>query len=91
MGRDHEEVRRVSRLLQNQTGLTIRSALWAGLMLVWLAFLIRGVWWLWPAIERMEMTQDLGAGLLWLILGALAWVLAFNYGRQRYWPHSIHK
>lgn len=81
----------MSRLLQSQTGLTIRSALWAGLMLVWLAFLIRGVWWLRPAIERMEATQDLGAGLLWLILGTLAWVLALNYGRQRYWPHSIHK
>jgi hypothetical protein len=76
----------VSRSLQSQTGLTARSALWAGLMLVWLAFLIRGVWWIWPAIEGRELTQDLVAGLLWLILGTLAWVLAFNYGRRRYWP-----
>ena len=54
-------------------------------MLVWLAFLIRGVWWIWPNIEKMEFTQDLLAGLLWLSMGSLAWVLAFNYGRQRYW------
>ena len=54
-------------------------------MLVWLAFLIRGVWWIWPNIERMEFTQDLLAGVLWLAMGTLAWLLAFNYGRQRYW------
>ena len=54
-------------------------------MLVWLAFLVRGVWWIWPAIEAMEYSQDLVAGVLWLSMGTLAWVLAFNYGRQRYW------
>ena len=78
----------MSRSLQSQTGLTARSVLWATLMLVWLVFLIRGVWWIWPAIEGRELTQDLVAGLLWLILGTLAWILAFSYGRQRYWPHS---
>jgi hypothetical protein len=54
-------------------------------MLVWLGFLIRGVWWIWPAIEKMEPTQDLLAGVLWLLMGTLAWILAFNYGRQCYW------
>ena len=63
----------------------VRSIVWHGLMLVWLAFLIRGVWWIWPNIEKMEFTQDLLAGLLWLCMGTLAWLLAFNYGRQRYW------
>lgn len=69
----------------SRPSLTIRSIVWLGLMLVWLAFLIRGVWWVWPAMETMEFTQDLVAGVLWLCMGALAWVLAFNYGRQRYW------
>jgi len=54
-------------------------------MLVWLVFLVRGVWWIWPAIGAMEYSQDLVAGVLWLGMGTLAWVLAFNYGRQRYW------
>jgi hypothetical protein len=66
-------------------GLTARSIVWLGLMLLWLAFLMRGVWWIWPAVERMQYSQDLVAGVLWLSLGTLAWVLAFNYGRQRYW------
>ena len=81
----------MKRLAQSQTGLTLRSGLWSGLMLVWLAFLLRGVWWIWPAIARMELSEDLVAGLLWLILGALAWVLAFGYGRRRYWPQAIGK
>ena len=81
----------MSRRWQSQTGLTVRSALWAGLTLVWLAFLIRGVWWIWPTIERMEFSQDLVAGLLWVILGTLAWLLALNYGRQRYWSHWINR
>jgi hypothetical protein len=63
----------------------LRSIVWHGLMLVWLAFLVRGLWWIWPNIERMDFTQDLLAGVLWLAMGTLAWILAFNYGRQRYW------
>ena len=78
----------MKRLAQGQTGLTLRSGLWCGLMLVWLAFLLRGVWWIWPAIARMELSEDLVVGLLWLILGALAWTLAFGYGRRRYWPQA---
>jgi hypothetical protein len=66
-------------------GLTIRSIVWHSLMLVWLAFLIRGVWWIWPAVESMQFSQDLLAGVLWLCMGTLAWLLAFNYGRRRYW------
>ena len=66
-------------------GLTVRSIVWHALMLVWLVFLVRGVWWIWPAIGAMEYSQDLVAGVLWLGMGTLAWVLAFNYGRQRYW------
>jgi hypothetical protein len=33
----------------------------------------------------MALTSDLVAGLLWLAIGTLAWIVAFNYGRQRYW------
>jgi hypothetical protein len=75
------------RALAVRRHLTVRSIVWHGLMLVWLGFLIRGVWWIWPAIEAMEFSQDLLAGALWLTMGTLAWVLAFNYGRQRYWQH----
>jgi hypothetical protein len=82
----------VKRLAQSQTGLTLRSALWSGLVLMWLAFLLRGVWWIWPAIARMELTEDLVAGLLWRIPGALAWAWPSLWPcRQRYWPQATRK
>jgi hypothetical protein len=54
-------------------------------MLIWLAALISGVWWMWPTFARLAITKDFVAGLLWLAVGTLAWIVAFNYGRQRYW------
>jgi hypothetical protein len=62
-----------------------RAIVWHVLMLVWLGALVSGVWWLWPTFTRMAPTTDLVAGLLWLTIGTLAWIVAFNYGRQRYW------
>lgn len=63
----------------------IRSVLWHVLMLIWLAALLSGVWWLWPTLVNFGPAKDLVAGLLWLVIGACAWLIAFNFGRARYW------
>jgi hypothetical protein len=68
----------------------VRVVLWHMLMLVWLALLIRGGWWMWPAFEKLEFSQDAITGLLWLAMGSLLWLLAFLYGRERYWRHGRH-
>jgi hypothetical protein len=60
--------------------------LWALLMLVWLGALFFGLWWVWPHFERMQLTGELAAALFWLIMGALAWILALRLGVARYWP-----
>ncbi len=62
-----------------------RAVLWHVLMVLWLGGLISGVWWLWPVFARQELSMDLISGTLWLALGAAAWLVAFNFGRQRYW------
>jgi hypothetical protein len=59
--------------------------LWAFLMLVWLAGLVSGFGRVWPHVTRMALTADLVIGLMWLIIGAAAWVVALNFGLQRYW------
>lgn len=58
---------------------------WALMMLVWLGALLLGLWWVWPHMERMQLTGELVAALLWLIMGALAWILALRLGLARYW------
>ena len=58
---------------------------WALMMAVWLGALLFGLWWVWPHVERMQLTGELVAALLWLIMGALAWVLALRLGLARYW------
>ncbi|MGH2393150.1 MAG: hypothetical protein ACRDGH_06580, partial [Candidatus Limnocylindria bacterium] len=59
--------------------------LWAVMMFVWMCGLISGLWWVWPHIQRLELTGDLVVGLMWLIIGSAAWVIALNFGIQRYW------
>jgi hypothetical protein len=66
----------------------VRAIVWHALMVIWLGALIFGVWWLWPTLIAMTFTSDLVAGLLWLAIGTLAWVVAFNFGRERYWRRS---
>ena len=53
--------------------------------MVWLGALLFGLWWVWPHFEQMQWTGELVAALLWLIMGALAWVLALRLGMARYW------
>ena len=63
----------------------MKAALWHLMMLLWLAGLVYGVWWVWPAVERLQLTLELAMSLLWLLVGATAWVVAFNLGLRRYW------
>ena len=58
---------------------------WLVMMLVWLGGLLYGLWWVWPHIERMAPTGELFVSLFWLVTGAVAWAVALNIGRQRYW------
>ena len=61
------------------------AIIWHLMMLIWLAAWLFGLWWIWPHVERMELTGELVMSLLWLLMCALAWLAAFNLGRQRYW------
>ncbi len=61
------------------------ALLWVLMMLVWLAAWVFGLWWMWPHFERMALTPELLMSFFWLMTGAVAWVFAFNLGRQRYW------
>ena len=63
----------------------MKAFLWVLMMLVWLAGLLFGLWWVWPHFERLSFTSDLLVSIIWLTSGAVAWLVAFNLGRQRYW------
>jgi hypothetical protein len=58
--------------------------LWCAMMLVWLAGLVYGLWWVWPLFERMTVSADLVMAVVWLIVGTAAWIVALNLGLQRY-------
>ena len=60
--------------------------IWLLMMLLWLGGLLFGLWWVWPHFERMAPTAELFVSLFWLITGSVAWLVALNVGRQRYWP-----
>jgi hypothetical protein len=64
------------------------AMLWVAMMLVWLAGLLYGLWWVWPHFERMAPSADLVMAAVWLIIGAAAWVVALNLGLRRYWPRK---
>lgn len=61
------------------------AILWVSMMLVWLGGLVLGLWWVWPLIQRMTVTADLVFALMWLSVGATAWLFALNLGYQRFW------
>jgi hypothetical protein len=58
---------------------------WLVMMVIWLGALLFGVWWAWPHIAEGRLTGELVAALFWLIMGALAWLLALRLGIARYW------
>jgi hypothetical protein len=59
--------------------------LWILLMVVWLGALAYGVVWVWSLFARAAPTNELLMTGAWLILGIVAWIVALNMGRQRYW------
>jgi hypothetical protein len=61
------------------------KTLWVGLMAIWLVALVHGAWLVWPNIERTGLTADLIMSLVWLVIGAAAWLVALNFGIRRYW------
>ena len=61
------------------------AIIWLMMMVIWLAALGFGLWWVWPHFERMALTAELILSLVWLIIGAAAWIVALNIGIQRYW------
>jgi hypothetical protein len=63
----------------------IKAALWHLMMLLWLAGLAYGVWWIWPSLERLQLTGELAMSLIWLLIGVTAWIFALNLGLRRYW------
>ncbi|MGH7304632.1 MAG: hypothetical protein ACRELZ_15195 [Candidatus Rokuibacteriota bacterium] len=64
------------------------AILWTSMMLVWLAGLLYGLWWIWPLVERMTLSADLVMASVWLIIGAAAWLVALNLGLRRYRPRK---
>ncbi len=63
----------------------IAAIIWHLMMLLWLAGLIFGVWWVWPHFEQMSPTYELITAIIWLSAGAVAWVVAFQIGSARFW------
>ena len=59
--------------------------IWMLMMLLWLGGLLFGLWWVWPNFERGAITGDVVVSVLWLTTGTLAWLLALNMGRHKYW------
>ena len=55
------------------------------MMLVWLGGLVLGLWWVLPLMQQMTVTADLVFALMWLSVGATAWLFALNLGYQRFW------
>jgi hypothetical protein len=55
------------------------------MMLVWLAALGFGGWWVWPHFARLALTRELLISAVWLLTGSAAWLLALSFGLQRYW------
>jgi hypothetical protein len=62
------------------------AAVWVVMMAVWLAALGFGAWWVWPHFTRGELTGDAVASVVWLVMGAAAWLVALQLGRRRFWP-----
>jgi hypothetical protein len=63
----------------------LRAIVWHVLMLLWLAALTFGVWWMWPTFAKLNVNADFVSGALWLALGVLAWLVALSHGRAKYW------
>ena len=63
----------------------MKAFLWVLMMLVWLGGLLFGLWWVWPRFEQLRLDAELVMIVIWLTSGTVAWLVALNLGRQRYW------
>lgn len=64
----------------------MKAYLWILMMVLWVVGLFAGLWWYWPLFAAMQLTSDSVAALFYLLMGTIAWLVAFNLGRERYWP-----
>jgi hypothetical protein len=55
------------------------------MMLAWLGGLILGVRGVWPLLRAPALTPELVIPLVWLVIGATGWLVALNFGLQRFW------
>ena len=63
----------------------MKAFLWVLMMLAWLGGLLFGLWWVWPRFEQPRLDAELVMIVIWLTTGTVAWLVALNLGRQRYW------
>jgi hypothetical protein len=61
------------------------QALWILMMAVWLGALGYGFLWAWSLFTSAVPTAELLMTCAWLMLGVVAWIVALNMGRRRYW------
>jgi hypothetical protein len=52
------------------------------MMLAWLGGLLLGLRGVWPLLQRP--TGELVIPLVWLVIGTAAWIVALNFGVQRF-------
>jgi hypothetical protein len=55
------------------------------MMLAWMGGLILGVRGIWPLLQQPALTPELVIPVAWLVIGAAAWIVALNFGLQRFW------
>jgi hypothetical protein len=63
--------------------LALLALLWALMMLAWLGGLLLGLRGVWPLLQR-PVTGELVIPMVWLVIGTAAWVVALNFGLQRF-------
>jgi len=54
------------------------------MMLVWMGGLLLGVRGVWPLLQRPALTPELVVPLVWLVIGAAAWLVALDVGLKRF-------
>lgn len=62
----------------------MKAALWAVMMVLWLAGLLSGAWWVWPHFARMALTPELVFSAMWLVIGGAAWLMCLRFGLERF-------
>lgn len=53
-------------------------------MVAWMGGLLLGLRGVWPLVQRPALTPELVIPLVWLVIGAAAWVVALQLGLRRF-------